>query len=439
MSDLHRARARADAFARAIDNGAPHGSHVQDDDPEFATAVDLVARLRAAGAVSPRPEFSADLRRRLLDEASLRSASGSVSAIVDRTGNTEQNADGTTIAGGPATASARESVSLGEPRNASVTDLHRHRRRPLRLVASTATIVLLAGGVGSAAAAQQSMPGDALYGMKRGIETVATNVSVGDDSRGRRELEHAMTRLAEVRSLAEHKADVDTINATLNDFSVQARRGVSRLVASYQQDGDEASLLAVNTFLLDAATGISSMTRAKLLPDESLRAVAEAWATIESLANHTKSACPKCLTPKAMTSAAPTPEGTTSTEAGGTPSVGTADRPSSNPTDPLATSGASTAPPSNQPTKNATIANTPQASLPTTSTRPTDRPTVLPTVKPTVQPTGSLPPYPTLPTPTVSGTPQWPFPTLSFPTITLPLPPLVTLTLGLPFQQQSSR
>lgn len=437
MSDLHRARARADAFARAIDNGAPHGSHVQDDDPEFATAVDLVARLRAAGAVSPRPEFSADLRRRLLDEASLRSASGSVSAVVDRPGSTERNADGTTIAGGPATASARESVSIGEPRNATVTDLHRHRRRPLRLVASTATIVLLAGGVGSAAAAQQSMPGDALYGMKRGIETVATNVSVGDDSRGRRELEHAMTRLAEVRSLAEHKADAAIINATLSDFSVQARRGVSRLVASYQQDGDESALLAVNTFLLDAATGISSMTRVNLLPDETLRAVSEAWATIEALANHTKAACPNCAAPKAMTSAAPTPDGTASTKAGGTPSVGIAGRPTSNPTDPLATSGASTAPPSNQPTKNATIANTPQASLPTTSTRPTDQPTVLPTGKPTVGPTGSLPP--TLPTPTVSGTPQWPFPSLTFPTITLPLPPLVTLTLGLPFQPQSSR
>lgn len=295
-------------------------------------------------------------------------------------------------------------------------------------MASTATLVLLAGGVGSAAAAQQAMPGDALYGMKRGIETVATNVSVGDDSRGRRELEHAMTRLAEVRSLAEQKADPSAVNSTLNDFSVQARRGVSRLVASYQQDGDETSLLAVNTFLYDAASGIQSVAR--LLPTESLRAMSEAWATIEALTKHAGAACPKCITPEAISSAAPTPGTTPVPGANATPSVGIAGRPSSNPTDPLATSGASTAPPTGQPTKDATIAITPQPSLPTTSTRPTGQPTALPTGQPT-----SLP---TLPTPTISGTPQWPFPSLTFPTITLPLPPLVTLTLGLPFQPNSS-
>ena len=272
------------------------------------------------------------------------------------------------------------------------------------------------------------MPGDALYGMKRGIETVATNVSVGDDSRGRRELEHAMTRLAEVRSLAEHKADVSVINATLNDFSVQARRGVSRLVASYQQDGDETSLLAVNAFLYDAATGLQSIFR--LLPEDSLRAMSEAWATIESLTKHAGDACPNCVTPQGTSSAAPTPGTTPVPGANATPSVGIAGRPTSNPSDPLATSGASTAPPTGEPTKNATIANTLQPSLPTTSTQPT----ALPTGQPTGQPTT----LPSLPTPTVSGTPQWPFPSLTFPTITLPLPPLVTLTLGLQFPPNPS-
>ena len=39
-------------------------------------------------------------------------------------------------------------------------------------------------------------------------------------------------------AMVENGDDVTTINSTLDDFSAQARKGVSRLVASYQQDGD---------------------------------------------------------------------------------------------------------------------------------------------------------------------------------------------------------
>src|SRR5215207_2394851 len=277
MSDLHRARARAEAFAHAVDDGPCHSPRLSDD-PELMDAVELAGRLRTAGAVSPRPEFTAELRHRLLEQAAARAAMTTPTLV----------------------RSAPDDHDEPPPReddDASVTDIrHRHGRR-IRLVASTAALVLLGGGIGSAAAAQQAMPGDTLYGMKRSIENVSTNVSVGDDSRGRRELEHAMTRLAEIDAMVENGGgDVTTINSTLDDFSAQARKGVTRLVASYQQDGDVSSITAVTTFITSARQAIGEL--APKLPPESLKGAVEALATIEQLAQHTNVACPKCDKPK---------------------------------------------------------------------------------------------------------------------------------------------
>jgi hypothetical protein len=374
MSDLHRARARAETFAHAVDHGPRHSSRLSDD-PELMEAVELVGRLRTAGAVAPRPEFSAELRHRLLEQAEARKATTTPTMVR----STPDDSDD------PPT---REDV------DASVTDIrHRHGRR-IRLVASTAALVLLGGGIGSAAAAQQAMPGDTLYGMKRSIENVATNVGVGDDSRGRRDLEHAMTRLSEVRALAESGGDVGTINSTLDDFSAQARKGVSRLVASYQQDGDAGSITAVTQFITSARQALGEL--APKLPPESLKSAVEALATIEQLAQHSTAACPKCEQPKPAKGgsqpAAPNSGNEPTNPVNGGPST----RPSSKPT---------TGQPSSTP--NTTIVqepNTPPPSLKTppkpssSSSLPTSTPTVLPSL-----PTLSAPSWP------------WPFPTLSVP------------------------
>jgi hypothetical protein len=385
MSDLHRARARAETFAHAVDHGPRHSSRLSDD-PELMEAVELVGRLRTAGAVAPRPEFSAELRHRLLEQAAARAATTTPTMVR----STPDDSDD------PPT---REDV------DASVTAIrHRHGRR-IRLVASTAALVLLGGGIGSAAAAQQAMPGDTLYGMKRSIENVATNVGVGDDSRGRRDLEHAMTRLSEVRALAESGGDVGTINATLDDFSAQARKGVSRLVASYQQDGDAGSITAVTGFITSARQALGEL--APKLPPESLKSAVEALATIEQLAQHSTAACPKCEQPKPAKSgnqpAAPNNTNEPSPVNGG-PSTA----PSSKPT--TGTSAKPSTTPSQLP--NTTIvqeSNTPPPSLKTPPNPSGSTSNSTPTV------------VPTLPTP---GTPSWPWP---FPTLSLPSTPLINL------------
>ncbi|MEU4608368.1 DUF5667 domain-containing protein [Kribbella sp. NPDC023972] len=354
-------------------------------------AVELVGRLRTAGAVAPRPEFSAELRHRLMEQAAARSATTTPTMVRSTPDDSDDPPP-------------REDV------DASVTDIrHRHGRR-IRLVASTAALVLLGGGIGSAAAAQQAMPGDTLYGMKRSIENVSTNVSVGDDSRGRRDLEHAMTRLSEVRALAESGGDVGTINSTLDDFSAQARKGVSRLVASYQQDGDAGSIAAITGFITGARQALGEL--APKLPPESLKSAVEALATIEQLAQHTTAACPKCEQPKpakgANQPAAP------ATGTGSEPTTPVTGRPSAKPSS-KPTTGESVQPssaPSQLPdTTIVQESNTPPPSLktPPKSSASSTPPTIPPVVVPTV------------PTP---GTTQWPWP---FPTLPLPTTPAINL------------
>jgi hypothetical protein len=380
MSDLHRARARAESFAHAVDHGPRHSSRLSDD-PELTTAVELVERLRTVGAVAPRPEFTAELRHRLLEQAAARAATTP-----------------TLVRSSP---DSPEDPPPREDDDASVTDIRHRHGRSLRLVASTAALVLLGGGIGSAAAAQQAMPGETLYGMKRSIENVSTEVSVGDNSRGRRDLEHAMTRLAEVSTLVEDGGSVATINGTLDTFSAQARRGVSRLVASYQQDFDITSITAVTTFITSARRAIGVL--APKLPPESLKAAVEALATIEQLSQHTAAACPKCAKPGPVK----TP--------GRTTVISPAAEPRDDPTNAVPTlptlrtsAGPLTSPSPGQQPSTSTAAAEENTALPTILNTPSGSPT---------EPTdSSIPPLPTLPTP---STPNWPWP---FPSLNLPLP-----------------
>ncbi|GAB2554413.1 hypothetical protein GCM10027269_04140 [Kribbella endophytica] len=387
MSDLTRARARADAFAHAVDHGPRHSSRLSDD-PELLEAVELAGRLRTAGAVAPRPEFSAELRHRLLEQAAARAAT--TPTVVHSSPDSE------------------EDLPPREDDEASVIPIRHRPGRRIRLVASTAALVLLGGGIGSAAAAQQAMPGDTLYGMKRSIENVSTNVSVGDDSRGRRDLEHAMTRLSEVDALVSNGGSTASIDSTLGLFSDQARKGVSRLVASYQQDDDPSSITAITTFITSARQALGEL--APKLPPESLKSAVEAVAAIDELTRHTSLACPKCDQPKPVKgSIQPSTE-----------------QPNGRPNDPEDPIKSGPTVPSAKPSVKPSTAPTDVPDTTKVEERNTTQPTKLltppgtqPTGNPTTTPSGT--PLPSLPTP---GTPSWPWP---FPSLSLPLP-----TINLP-------
>jgi hypothetical protein len=218
--------------------------------------------------------------------------------------------------------------------------------------------------------------------------------------------------LSEVDKLAESGGDVATINGTLDVFSVQARKGVSRLVASYQQDGDESSITAITTFITNARQALGEL--APKLPPESLKSAVEALATVEQLAQHTTVACPKCDAPKPAKGGDTQPNRPGVSTEPSDPGNGSTTKPSTAPTPGASVGGQPTTAPTKLP--NTTIveeSNTPPPSLKTP-----------PSSQPTTTPTG----VPTVPTPGTTSWP-WPFPTLSLPTPIINVPGVIQTLL----------
>ena len=73
-------------------------------------------------------------------------------------------------------------------------------KRNRRLGTVAASLVIVGGSAGMAAAASGALPGEPLYPIKRGVEQVATAVRLGDASKGKALLDQAATRLDEVRA-----------------------------------------------------------------------------------------------------------------------------------------------------------------------------------------------------------------------------------------------
>ncbi|HEY3003963.1 MAG TPA: DUF5667 domain-containing protein [Kribbellaceae bacterium] len=378
MGDLNRARRRAEEFARLLEDGTQQAP----GDPELDEALSLVSQLRAAGAVRPSPEFSATLREQLVERAAAR------------------------ITATPIELPGRDD----EGEEPVVTDLRASRRRRGRLIAGVAAFAAIGGGIGSAAAAQESMPGDALYGLKRSLEAVATKVSVTDESRGRRELSHALVRLTEVEELVATGGKPAEITRTLHDFTGEASSGGDHLLAAFQADNDAASVDRIYTFTGEARSRLTALAPAS--PQSTRPALAEAIATLDQLTLRAHAVCPACDSPKSMSTTEPS-----------TVSTPTDQRPTD----------------TNLPS---TIPSAGPTTLPSVP-RPTGRPsavatgTPVPTILPTQGPTGGTTATPTIiPTiittlPTTSPLPTSSFPTLTLPTFTLSVPLLPAITLGL--------
>ncbi|MGN6782615.1 MAG: DUF5667 domain-containing protein [Marmoricola sp.] len=201
----------AEEFARLLEGG---GSTAVAE--RYADLVRTVTLLREQPRPEPRPEFVGDLRARLMAEA--------------------------------------DSVLLpaaDAPRSLDAQRARRLGRRERHRGAAAAALVLVGATTGMAAAAQGSLPGQTLYPLKRGIESVEVHLSTSDATRGQQLLDQAATRLGEVRALVEQPAtpqSADLVRATLDDFTSSADEGSRLLFSSYQQEGDDADIATVRDF-----------------------------------------------------------------------------------------------------------------------------------------------------------------------------------------------
>jgi hypothetical protein len=214
MTSLFLARRRAEEFAVAVDGG-PRNDAPGD---EVTRLLEVVGALRTHEPVAPRVDFAADLRVRLMREAETRLDPSSASLLLP----------------------ARE-----------------RGPRERRLVAVASAFVLIGGTTTMVAAAQDALPGEALYPVKRGLERAEAGLSFSDAGRGRDLLDQAGDRLREVEDLlATNGVGVAQVPVTLADFSTAAEEGSALMFDAYR---DSADPRVVETVRLFAADGIGTL------------------------------------------------------------------------------------------------------------------------------------------------------------------------------------
>ncbi|HEU0130602.1 MAG TPA: DUF5667 domain-containing protein [Mycobacteriales bacterium] len=145
------------------------------------------------------------------------------------------------------------------------------------MAASMAAVV---GLTGVSVAASRSLPGDALYGVKRTAEGVQVSLARNDVNRGKRHLQHAETRLHEVGdlvgsdvALAPPPAPGDAgpitvafggskserVSSALRAMDADTRTGTKLLFDAYVADRDEDVLRVVRDFSLRQRDRLNSL------------------------------------------------------------------------------------------------------------------------------------------------------------------------------------
>jgi hypothetical protein len=196
------------------------------DDPEMAPLMNLASALRVAGQAPglpmPDPAFRAALRQRLVAVATVQEPDVALHGVPS-------------------------------PKR-TVADITYRTRRRLAALGGTFAVATSLAGVGVAAA--HSLPGDPFYGVKRATESVQLWVTQGDDAKGKRHLEFARERLAEVKALP---TDSSHIVSTLASMDAQTTQGTDELIASYQSTHSTAPLADLLTFSRQQAADLRQL------------------------------------------------------------------------------------------------------------------------------------------------------------------------------------
>lgn len=251
MRTLTTARREAEEFARALEHPADPTS------ARYAELTRTVALLRTTPQPVPDPAFVRNLRERLLtapDEALT-----------------------------PADPPRHRQVAPARPRP--------HRRRMATLAAG---LTLVGGTAGIAAAAQGTLPGDSLYPVKRGLESIQLQLTTSSASRGRDLLAQASTRVAEAAALLKQSTDARSValaNEALAAATSSANDGAELLLADYTTSRRESDVTAVRSFASTQMHALAQITALATAVHPSASQLGDALAAIDQSA---RSACVSC-------------------------------------------------------------------------------------------------------------------------------------------------
>ncbi|MFC7221291.1 DUF5667 domain-containing protein [Streptomyces polyrhachis] len=255
--------AQANAFAQALEEPLP--PEALQADPGQAQLLALAGGLAALPAPALSTEVRTEQRAMLV-------------AAMER-----MFASGEAAAGAVPTASTASTVPEQRRRGA-----HRASRGPLaglsrlrprsrlsRGVAIGGLGVGVAAGAlsGAAAASTDSLPGDTLYGLKRGMEDFRLSLAEGDSERGRVYLDQASTRLQEARRLMERgragdldEESVAEVRRALTGVKHDAGEGHRLLHEAYESDGRLGPIQTLSNFSARHRGGWSELRT--LLPQQ---------------------------------------------------------------------------------------------------------------------------------------------------------------------------
>lgn len=239
MTPLFPAQRAAEEFDQALG-----GTATRTVTDRYAQLLDAVAVLRSQPEVLPRAEFVGDLRSRLM--------------------------------------TAAETELVAAPSVVRHLPPTRTPQRSRRIGTLAASLVIVGGSAGMAAAASGALPGESLYPIKRGVEQAAAAVQFGDAGKGRALLDQAASRLDEVRDLqAQGAPDAELIANTIDSFRSAADSGSAKLFAAYATGGDTGDVTTVREFTAEQMVQISDLSGTSATTDEALLDAADTLADID--------------------------------------------------------------------------------------------------------------------------------------------------------------
>ncbi|MGW0205693.1 DUF5667 domain-containing protein [Streptomyces sp. NPDC003233] len=245
------AHRRANAFAQALEEQSDRDTAAQqsvgpagspptaEEQTERGELLALAAGLGALPKPQLDPEVKVVQRAQLVAamEAMLKEGTGAADASVP---------------------DQRSSRSRAAHRASPLGKLRPRSRLTKGLAAGGLSVGVAAGAFGGvAAASSNALPGDSLYGLKRGIEDFKLNyLTNGDDQRGQTYLDQASTRLNEARRLLERgrgghldHESIGEIRRTLSGMQQDVTEGHRLLHEAYEADPHSLGpIQALSTF-----------------------------------------------------------------------------------------------------------------------------------------------------------------------------------------------
>ena len=244
------AQRRADDFEALVESGSAGSTATRDTE-----LLELVGALRTMPPVTARPEFVSDLRAALMAEAETALAPADVSRLQL-----------------PA----------------------RRPTRERRLAAVVGGLAVVGVTTGVAVASQGALPGDALYPVKRAIESAHTGLSVGEGGKGSTMLANASDRLDEADALArqDHFGDDVRIADTLSTFTDQATEASDLLLADYAHHGNASSIAELRDFSSSSLDQLAALE--PLVPPAARDELIRAARTLQTIDAEAAQRCPQC-------------------------------------------------------------------------------------------------------------------------------------------------